>query len=141
MFDSLEQVNILVGNMDKSSISDSSWYLENYSIDYPSTEKVKMIEKYSNSASVEVYFGSWCSDSYTWVPAFLKIAENTSLGKELSIIGLPKDLAKREAYATGKNILKVPTFVFMRNGVEIGRIIESPIENLSDDIIKILVSR
>ena len=49
-------------------------------------------------------------------------------------------ILKRETYAPGKNILKVPTFVFKREGVEIGRIIESPTENLGDDIIKILVN-
>jgi hypothetical protein len=140
IFDSIKQVNILVGKMDKSSISDSAWYGENYSIDYPSPDKIELIEKYAKGVSVEVYFGSWCSDSYTWVPAFLNIADNSAFGKAVTIVGLPKSIPKRETYAPGKNILKVPTFVFKRDGVEIGRIIESPTENLGDDIIKILVN-
>ena len=140
IFDSIEQVNILVGKMDKAAISDSAWYVENYSIDYPAPDKIELIKKYSKGVSVEVYFGSWCSDSYTWVPAFLNIADNTSFKKDVTIVGLPKAIPKRSAYALGKNILKVPTFVFIREGKEIGRIIESPTETLSVDIIKILVN-
>ena len=140
IYDSIEQVNILVGKMNKSAINDSTWFGENYSIDYPGPDKIELIEKNSKEISVGVYFGSWCSDSYTWVPAFLNIADNTSLGKNITLVGLPKSIPKREVYAPGKNILKVPTFVFSRGGKEIGRIVESPTENLGDDIIKILVN-
>ena len=38
----------------------------------------------------------------------------------------------------GLNIEKVPTFIFYKNGIEIGRIIESPEKSIEKDFLKIL---
>ncbi len=39
----------------------------------------------------------------------------------------------------GKNVHHVPTFIFLKNGTEIGRIVESPIESLEEDMFNILI--
>ena len=40
--------------------------------------------------------------------------------------------------ATGNGITNVPTFIFYKDGKEVNRIVESPVEFLEDDILAIL---
>jgi hypothetical protein len=52
--------------------------------------------------------------------------------------GIPKDKESREPYIKGKNIQKIPTFIFFIDGEEIGRVIEHPITSLEEDILDII---
>jgi hypothetical protein len=77
---------------------------------------------------IEIYvlFGTWCHDS-------LNIQENY-----IHLIGL--NFLKNEPLDRGKSfqIKKTPTFVFLRNQKEIGRIVEMPEISLEADLLKIL---
>ena len=43
-----------------------------------------------------------------------------------------------DTYENGLNITNVPTFIFYEKGVEINRIVESPIKSLEEDMLEIL---
>jgi len=85
--------------------------------------------------SVWLFFGTWCHDSQREVPRLLKLLEAAGLGEEsLKLIGL--DYRKREpgGRASEFNVRYTPTAVFMRGGVEVGRIVERPTTSLYEDI-------
>ena len=85
--------------------------------------------------SVLMFFGTWCHDSEREVPRLLKLLEAAGLSENnLSLIAL--DYRKREprGRAAKFNVRYTPTAVFMREGVEVGRIIERPNVSLHEDI-------
>ena len=43
-----------------------------------------------------------------------------------------------EGLEEGLDIQRTPTFIFFKNGVEIGRIVETPRDSLENDILKIV---
>ena len=85
---------------------------------------------------IAVYLGTWCSDSQREVPRFLKILElaEKDYGISIPVDWISIDRAKREpaALVEGKSIDLVPTFIYYREGEEIGRIVERS-EGLFED--------
>lgn len=91
---------------------------------------------------VEVYLGTWCSDSLREVPKFLKMLDVLKSGYQVELPAsyLAVNRAKNEPreLLEGKAIEKVATFIVFRNGAEIGRVVETPNGLLEDDLLQIL---
>ena len=90
---------------------------------------------------IEIYvlFGTWCHDSQREVPRFLQLLNSLNIQENyIHLIGL--NFLKNEPLGRGKHfqIKKTPTFVFLRNQKEIGRIVEMPEISLEADLLKIL---
>ena len=136
--DSVENIRILIGPIKPSYITDSIWYKENYNAALVKAKQLKIINKKSGDVTVEVYFGTWCSDSRYWVPAFIGLMDKTDLAKKIDLIALSRSKKTKETARLKEIIDKVPTFVFWRDGKEIGRIVETPEVTLVNDIIWIL---
>jgi len=88
---------------------------------------------------IEVYFGSWCSDSEANLPAFFKVLDllDTPL-IQTAYIGVPEAKEKRAPYGQGREIEKIPTFVVIVDGREAGRIVETPERSVEEDLVRIL---
>ncbi len=88
---------------------------------------------------ITIVFGSWCSDSQREVPRFIEIlwAMDYPMDK-LTIIALNGNKLVNEIDISQMDIKYVPTFIFKRDNIEIGRIIESPKISLIEDI-KVIV--
>jgi len=92
--------------------------------------------------SITAFFGTWCGDSKKHVPSFYKVLEGADFDMtKLQVIAVDN---VRTAYKKspsgeekGLNIHRVPTFIFYKEGQEVGRIVESPKETLEKDMLKI----
>lgn len=88
---------------------------------------------------IEVFFGSWCSDSMAHVSAFFKILDLVdSPLLQPSYFGVPEAKEKRAAFFEGRTIEKLPTFIIWVDGREVGRIVETPQKSVEADLVKIL---
>ena len=86
--------------------------------------------------SVVIMFGTWCHDSKREVPRMLRILDSAGVGTEqISLIGV--DINKTEPKGREKlyNLRKTPTLILLKNGKEVGRIIERPNVSLEADLI------
>ena len=88
---------------------------------------------------VDVYMGTWCGDSKEWVPSFLKIWDQLGLDRKKLIFTALYDIDERykqgpNGEEKGKQIHRVPNFIFKRDGKEIARIVETPQNDLLTDI-------
>jgi cyclophilin family peptidyl-prolyl cis-trans isomerase/HEAT repeat protein/thiol-disulfide isomerase/thioredoxin len=90
---------------------------------------------------IEVYMGTWCSDSQREVPRFLKIVDvlKEKYSKELpiSFVAVDRSKQKPEDLLAGKSIEKVATFIYYRGDRELGRIVEKPTGLLEDDLLAV----
>ncbi len=115
-----------------------NWYKENYQSYQLDNQVINALKNKLNDMSVEVYMGTWCPDSRAHVPAFMKILDAVGFGKKHLRIHAFERNYKDNPLAKEKNIIRVPTFIIKRNGKELGRIIEYPMETLEKDLLKIL---
>lgn len=121
-----------------------NWYKKNYS-DYAVNNTIKESFKTvpQKGIKIEAFFGSWCGDSKRELPRFTKVLDEIKFDKNnLHIIatGGSDSLYKQSPNGEdrGKGIFRVPVFIVYRNGTEIGRINEYPVQTLERDLLSIL---
>lgn len=93
----------------------------------------------SAPATIEVVFGTWCSDSYDHLPPLIaawRAASNPGL--ELVLVGV--DRSKRDAAGVAERlgVERVPTVVVSRQGAELGRVVETPATTMDRDVALLL---
>jgi thiol-disulfide isomerase/thioredoxin len=90
---------------------------------------------------IDVYLGSWCSDSRDHVPVFLKILDVLDApGLTVCLYEVGRKAApEQKYYVEEKSVERVPTFIFYKDGAEKGRIIETPKLSILEDMLAILL--
>jgi len=94
-----------------------------------------------DNLKIDVYFGFWCGDSKDHVPPFLKILERVDEAGKVPVNFYTverKPTPETKYYAEELKVERVPTFIFYRDGKEIGRIVETPTNSLVEDFLEIV---
>lgn len=100
-----------------------------------------MIHSLSEGVEVLVFYGQWCGDSKVQVPLFLRIAEKAEIPDgRIRYYALDRSKSSPDGLEKRYAIERVPTFIFLRDGKEIGRVVESPRTTLEGDIVAILAA-
>lgn len=117
------------------------WYNESYEA-FDFEEDSYKWKKKLKKTQVDIYLGTWCGDSKNWVPKFVNLWDQLGLDRsQLNFIALYdgeenyKQGPKGEEL--GKNIHRVPTFIFKNDQQEYARIVESPSSDLITDLAQI----
>lgn len=133
----------LLGDLSKEDIIKNFPSWEEWAAVYmPDLDSIAKLQSHNSPINIEVYLGTWCPDSVEHVSSFFKIMEMADNSLLLvTYTGIPQDKQAREVYIKGKDIQKVPTFIVIANGQEIGRIIEHPKKSVEEDLADILMSR
>lgn len=94
----------------------------------PDPALIQKLTELEDSFEVKIFLATWCSDSQREVPAFFKILDVAKLDSKIStpMWAVDRKLKLDNALPQEHNIQRVATFIFYRNGNEIGRIVESP---------------
>ncbi len=124
----------------------ATWFVPNYNqykIDSAVAEEIK---KNTGNKQFLLFLGTWCGDSKKEVPRLFKLFDYCNIKPEQIRLVLVSnhDSAYKQSPAheeKGMNILRVPTLIVMENNKEINRIVESPVENLEKDLLKILTGK
>ena len=111
---------------------------KNYQVDESFLDTLKA--KTGDNLKIDVYLGSWCSDSLNHVPAFIKIMAAAQIqDTAVNYFEVDKKPNKNVKYYVKElKVEKVPTFIFSRRGKELGRIVENPTNSLIEDIVEII---
>src|SRR2546425_630478 len=134
--------DVLLGRVRPGAIlSISEEWRKNHDAYEPSVTDIQRIASLQVPATLDVYFGSWCSDSRREVPRFLKILD-LAFPSNLKVRFFGLDRTKKEPARLVKRgaIEKVPTFILKTDGREVGRIVETPETSLEHEL-AVLVER
>src|SRR5512133_1064769 len=118
----------------------STWYLKGYNEYQPDPAIIGELRAISKDGlKITIVLGTWCPDSRREVPWFMKIAELWGFPvSDIRFIGVDiNKIAPLGDYPL-LGIERVPTFIFYKNNVETGRIIEVPVTSLEQDTRDIL---
>jgi cyclophilin family peptidyl-prolyl cis-trans isomerase/HEAT repeat protein len=121
-------------------------YAERKSAYKPDVTVLEMMKSYVRAGDrMEVYMGTWCSDSQREVPKFLRILDDlrTQFGVELPVKFVAVDRAKQQPaeLMAGKHVEKVATFIYYRGDEELGRIVERTTSPLFEDDLLTIVAK
>ncbi len=137
--------NILVGKQERNALEQEpfgSWFnsnYENYTVD---KETLNKISPYLKDVKIKVFMGTWCGDSKRETPTFYKILDKAEFDyQNLELITVTRAKDTPEGYEKDLNILRVPTFIFYKEGKEIGRYVEYARESLEKDMLAIVTGQ
>lgn len=108
-------------------ISDTSfkWYAESLNGYTPNTKALEGLKKNTDSLQFIVFMGTWCEDSHFVVPKFYSLTETAGFSKDrITLIGVDRNKKTLSHLAEALNIINVPTIIVLKNGKEMGRVIE-----------------
>lgn len=135
-----DDMPVLIGKKDIDAIKKppyTKWYMENHRYTFDQS-KMSALKTALEGKTITIFMGTWCEDSRTQVPPVLSILEAISFDKsKITLIAMSRDKDTPENLEAGKNIEYVPTIIVYNNNVEMGRIVEYPMETLEADLLKI----
>jgi thiol-disulfide isomerase/thioredoxin len=122
------QVLIFQGLVEKSELQQEKsfdWVTQNPKGFIPDSNLVNALKLKKGKVSFLIFGGTWCDDTQFILPKFYKAQELASFS-DTSIVFFGVD---REKKSTGNlsqlfNIKNVPTIIVMKEGKEIGRVVE-----------------
>ena len=132
----------LVGIANKESFLQkpfNEWFNLNYE-DYKLKKKVvEKLKPLLKEVTIKAFMGTWCGDSQEQTPVFYKILDAADFNyNSLEFIAVDINKSTPNNLQEGYNIIRVPTFIFYKEGKEIGRFVEYPRETVEKDFLKIV---
>lgn len=119
---------ILKGLLKRSDIeSDTSfkWFQEHYKLGKINSEATEAFKKNGSKFNIVIFGGTWCEDTQNLLPVFFRLADESGYSeKNISLIGVDREKATLDNLDKAFHITNVPTFIVMKDGKEIGRVVE-----------------
>jgi len=135
--------DVLEGNIEISDLHYepyNQWYFEQYNqynIDSGLVHNFK--NSGINECQILIVMATWCPDSRREVPRFYRIMDEIHVPeKQISLVGVDYEKKTSALNISELNVKFVPTFIFYKDGIEIGRIIEEPKISLEKDMMAFL---
>ena len=132
----------LIGIANKESFIQepyAAWFQPNYTDFQPNEKVIRELKNHIEGVKIKAFMGTWCGDSKRETPAFYKILDAVEFDyKNLEMITVNRSKSTPDNLQEGFDIARVPTFIFYKNEIEIGRYVEYPRESLEDDILAIV---
>lgn len=133
---------ILLGKISKEDLQKNpfaSWYDENDAAYQVDLNTIADLDALLDGVEVKIVMGTWCHDSKREVPRFYKILSHVeNAEKKTQMIALDRKKQAPNDEINGLGITNTPTFIFLKDGKELNRIVEKPVESIEKDMVKIL---
>lgn len=121
----------------------AEWYNKNFNEYKPDDSLSNQMKSLLHGKKMKIFLGTWCGDSKREVPRMMRLLNHYGMDNsaiELIMVDNHDSVYKQSPAheEKGLNIHRVPTFIVYQEGKELGRIVESPVESLEKDLLKIV---
>ncbi len=105
--------------------SSFKWYAENLKAYTPRPDATEVLKKYRDSLQLLVFMGTWCEDSHFVIPKFFSLTDAAGFPENhITLVGVDRGKKTMGHLAEALNIKNVPTIIVLKNGKELGRVVE-----------------
>ena len=141
-----EKQSVLLGKINKEKLNTSpysEWFTKNFNEYQPDKSTINQFKDELSEYTITAFLGTWCGDSKREVPKLYKVLAKANFPLDrLTTVAVSRE---RDSYKQspggeheGMNIHRVPTIIFYKDGVEVNRMVESPVQSVEEDITSIL---
>lgn len=104
---------------------DFKWYINSHN-GYSATPTVlNAMEGAKGKYQFLVFGGTWCEDTQFILPKFFKLQEQSGIAdNDISFIGVTREKKSLGNLTHVFNIINVPTIIVLKEGKEVGRVVE-----------------
>jgi len=102
------------------------WYAQNLKGYTPNASGVAAFKNNTDTTiQLITFMGTWCEDSHAIIPKFYSFLDATGFStNRVTLIGVDRNKKTISHLAEALNIINVPTIIVMKNGKELGRVVE-----------------
>ncbi len=133
---------MLLGPINRANLADSTykaWFQESYNFYRIPEGWAAPLKTTVQDLELIIFMGTWCEDTQRELGGMFKLIDALEISEEqISMYALNEDKNSAEGYEKPYEIINIPTLIFKKEGVEINRIVELPVETLHEDMQKIL---
>jgi thiol-disulfide isomerase/thioredoxin len=124
--------------------SDTSfhWYANGLKGYHPNKAAIEGLKANKDSIQLLVFMGTWCEDSHYIIPKFYTLLDTAGFSPDkVTLIGVDRQKKTLSHLCEALGVTNVPTIIVLKNGKELGRVVEYGKTGLFDkDIAEILQS-
>lgn len=137
---------VLKGFITKQELAtDSSfkWFAENQKGYTPDQNALQLLRANRDSINIIAFGGTWCGDTKYILPKFFVLADAAGLSQDrITLLGVDHNKKTIQHLSEALGITNVPTLIVMKNGKELGRVVEYGHTGLFDkDLAEILAKK
>jgi thiol-disulfide isomerase/thioredoxin len=119
---------ILKGFVSKQELAgDSSfkWFAENQKGYAPYAAALQTLKTNKDSVQFLIFGGTWCHDTQFILPKFFSLSEAAGVSQDhITLLGVDRSKKTIQHLSERFNITNVPTIIVLKQGREIGRVVE-----------------
>jgi thiol-disulfide isomerase/thioredoxin len=91
----------------------------------PEKTAIDALKKNKDSIQLLVFMGTWCEDSQDIIPKFYSLTDAAGFPQDrITLIGVDRKKTTLSHLTEALGIINVPIIMVMKNGKEVGRIVE-----------------
>jgi hypothetical protein len=100
------------------------WFTQNQK-PYSGEKDVAFFEKNKDSIQLVIFLGTWCEDSQVIIPKLFPFLDAAGFSNDqVTLIGVDRNKKSISHITDAFNVINVPTIVVMKEGKELGRVVE-----------------
>ena len=132
---SADDIQDVVGEMSgEALLAQYPAFMDEYKSYQPSDAEIKAVSALEDDTLL-ILFGTWCHDSEREVPRLLKTLDASGLDvPQFTLFAVDRKKSDPEGVAEKHGLKYTPTFILMRDGEEIGRVVERAETSLTQDL-------
>jgi len=117
---------IIKGFMNRTDLDTAfTWFKQNQQGFIPQANAVQAFQTQKDSINIIAFGGTWCGDTRFLLPKFYSLTDAAGFSQDrITLIGVDRSKKTIQHLTEAFNITRVPTFIVMKNGKEIGRVVE-----------------
>lgn len=101
------------------------WYAESLKGYSPNATALAGLMKHKDSIHLLTFMGTWCEDSHTVIPKYYALLDAAGFSPDReTLIGVDREKKTFSHLAEALHVKNVPTIIVLKNGKELGRVVE-----------------
>jgi thiol-disulfide isomerase/thioredoxin len=102
-----------------------AWFAQNSKGYTPDAATVTALKNAKDSVYVLAFGGTWCDDTKAILPKFYALTDAAGLAQDhITLLGVDHSKKTIQQLSEIFNVTRVPTFIILKNGKEVGRVVE-----------------
>jgi thiol-disulfide isomerase/thioredoxin len=100
------------------------WYAQNLKT-YTGGKDAATFGKHKDSIQLVIFLGTWCEDSQVIIPKLFPFLDAAGFSDDrITMIGVDRNKKSISHITDAFNVINVPTVIVMKDGKELGRVVE-----------------